>query len=170
MRATCVVSLVASVLVSVLALAFFFACRQHAVAEGLELRNVVYLVPTACVLVTCLVVVPIVAVASSLGPSRDYRVAGCAVACALALMPAMLFTSFRLELPEGSARSDGSIEVVTRPWFGVPTVQRACGSCPTNPRLRLGLLRPEKLGWSAPASPPERSSPSTPRRARSSWR
>ncbi|WP_418252929.1 hypothetical protein [Gordonibacter urolithinfaciens] len=124
-RATCVVSLVASVLVSVLALAFFFACRQHAVAEGLELRNVVYLVPTACVLVTCLVVVPIVAVASSLGPSRDYRVAGCAVACALALMPAMLFTSFRLELPEGSARSDGSIEVVTRPWFGVPTVQRA---------------------------------------------
>ena len=48
LRAVCVVVLVASVVASVLSLAFFFACRHYAIEQGLELRNVVYSVPSAC--------------------------------------------------------------------------------------------------------------------------
>ena len=60
LRAACIALLVGSVGVSVCALAFFFACQKQAAAQGLELRNIVYDIPTACVLVTCFVAIPFV--------------------------------------------------------------------------------------------------------------
>lgn len=141
-------TLICSILASALSLAFFVACSLHAEAEGLMLRNLVYLVPMACVLATCLVVVPLVVTLALVGPSRNRRLAGFAVLGALILLPAMLLTSFRLEYPEGPVRSDGSIEVVTRPLFGVPTVQRALPEGPFFMRIMPDKPVP------APAAPP----------------
>ena len=47
LRAACIALLVGSVGVSVCALAFFFVCQKQAAAQGLELRNIVYDIPTA---------------------------------------------------------------------------------------------------------------------------
>ena len=90
LRTACIAVLVVSVAVSVAALAFFLACRQYAFSQGLALRNVVYDVPTFCVLATCFVAIPFAAIGAAAGPSKDYRIAGYAVLCALALLPVML--------------------------------------------------------------------------------
>lgn len=94
-----VVALAVSVGASVLALTFFFACRHHALVQGLDLRNIVFEIPSVCIVLTCFVVVPVVAVGAARSPERDYQVAGCAVLCALALMVAQFFTVFRLDAP-----------------------------------------------------------------------
>lgn len=76
LRAACIALLVGSVGVSVCALAFFFVCQKQAAAQGLELRNIVYDIPTACVLVTCFVAIPFVLVGTLRGSGKDYRLAG----------------------------------------------------------------------------------------------
>lgn len=135
LRTACIVVLVASVGVSVCALVFFFACYKQAMAQGLVLRNVVYDVPTACVLVTCFVVIPFAAFETARGPNRDYRVAGCAVLCALVLLPTMLFSTARLDVPEETELDDGRIEVVTPVWLDKPRVEHATPEGPLFMRM-----------------------------------
>lgn len=113
LRTACIAVLVVSVGVSVAALAFFFACRQYAFSQGLALRNVVYEIPSVCIIVTCFVVVPVVAVGAARSLIKDYRLAGCAVLCALALVVALFFTVFRLDAPQEAVLPDGTIEVTT---------------------------------------------------------
>ncbi|WP_080797172.1 hypothetical protein [Arabiibacter massiliensis] len=120
-----VVALVVSVGASALALAFFLACRHYALSQGLDLRNVVYEIPSVCILLTCFVVIPIVAVGAARCPSKDYQVTGCAVLCALALMVALFFTVFRLSAPEEAVLSDGTIEVTTPVWLDKSRVTHA---------------------------------------------
>ena len=121
----CIVVLVVSAGISVAALAFFFACRGQAAAQGLELRRVVYDVPTICVFLTCFVAIPFAAIGAAAGPSKDYRVAGCAALCALVLLPTALFSTVRLAPPEETELDDGRIEVVTPVWLDKPRVRYA---------------------------------------------
>ncbi|MRX81284.1 hypothetical protein [Eggerthella guodeyinii] len=125
LRAACIVVLVVSAGISVAALAFFFACRGQAAAQGLELRRVVYDVPTICVFLTCFVAIPFAAIGAAAGPSKDYRVAGCAALCALVLLPTALFSTVRLAPPEETELDDGRIEVVTPVWLDKPRVRYA---------------------------------------------
>lgn len=120
-----VVALVASVGASVLAIAFFFLCRHYALSQGLGLRNIVYEIPSVCILATCFVVVPVVAVGAARCPSKDYQVAGCAVLSALVLMIALFFTVFRLDAPEEAVLPDGTIEVTTPVWLDKSRVTHA---------------------------------------------
>ena len=125
LRAACIAVLVVSAGISVAALAFFFACRGQAAAQGLELRRVVYDVPTICVFLTCFVAIPFAAIGAAAGPSKDYRVAGCAALCALVLLPTALFSTVRLAPPEETELDDGRIEVVTPVWLDKPRVRYA---------------------------------------------
>lgn len=125
LHTACIVVLVVSAGVSVAALAFFFVCHKQAAAQGLALRNVVYDVPTVCVLATCFVAIPFAAIGAAAGPSKDYRVAGCAALCALVLLPTALFSTVRLAPPEETELDDGRIEVVTPVWLDKPRVQYA---------------------------------------------
>ena len=135
LRTACIAVLVVSVAVSVAALAFFLACRQYAFSQGLALRNVVYDVPTFCVLATCFVAIPFAAKGAAAGPSKDYRIAGYAVLCALVLLPVMLFSSARLDVPEETELPDGTIEVVTPVWLDKPRVRYAVPEGPLFMRL-----------------------------------
>ena len=134
-RAACIAVLVGSVGVSVCALAFFFVCQKQAAAQGLELRNIVYDIPTACVLVTCFVAIPFVLVGTLRGSGKDYRLAGYAALCAIALLPTMLSSTFRLEPPEETYLGGGAIEVVTPEWFDTPRVEYATSEGPLFMRM-----------------------------------
>ena len=127
--------LVGSVGVSVCALAFFFVCQKQAAAQGLELRNIVYDIPTACVLVTCFVAIPFVLVGTLRGSGKDYRLAGYAALCAIVLLPVMLLSTFRLESPEETDLGGGAIEVVTPEWFDTPRVEYATSEGPLFMRM-----------------------------------
>ena len=125
LRTVCIVVLVASVALSALSLVFFFGCRHYAIAQGLNLRNVVYSVPSICVLLTCFVVVPFVGVEAASGSGKDYRVTGYAVLSALVLFAVMFSATFRLEPPEEVVLGDGSIKVTTPVWLDKPRVAYA---------------------------------------------
>ena len=135
LRAACIALLVGSVGVSVCALAFFFVCQKQAAAQGLELRNIVYDIPTACVLVTCFVAIPFVLVGTLRGSGKDYRLAGYAALCAIVLLPVMLLSTFRLESPEETDLGGGAIEVVTPEWFDTPRVEYATSEGPLFMRM-----------------------------------
>ncbi|WP_101722693.1 hypothetical protein [Eggerthella timonensis] len=135
LRTACIAVLVVPVGVSVAALAFFFACRQYAFSQGLALRNVVYEMPTFCVLATCFVAIPFAAIGAAAGPRKDYRVAGCGALCALVLLPVMLFSSARLDVPEETELPDGTIEVVTPVWLDKPRVRYAVPESPLFMRM-----------------------------------
>lgn len=135
LRTACIAVLVVSVAVSVLSLAFFFICYKQAMTQGLVMRNVVYDVPTFCVLATCFVAIPFAAIGAAAGPGKDYRIAGYAVLCALVLLPVMLFSSARLDVPEETELPDGTIEVVTPVWLDKPRVQHAVPEGPLFMRL-----------------------------------
>ena len=135
LRTACIAVLVVSVGVSVAALAFFFACRQYAFSQGLALRNVVYDVPTFCVLATCFVAIPFAAIGAAAGPRKDYRVAGCGAICAFVLLPIMLFSSARLDVPEETELPDGTIEVVTPVWLDKSRVRYAVPESPLFMRM-----------------------------------
>lgn len=136
LRAACIVVLVVSAGISALALAFFFACRGQAAAQGLELRRVVYDVPTICVFLTCFVAIPFAAIGAAAGPSKDYRVAGCAALCALVLLPTALFSTVRLAPPEETELDDGRIEVTKKPFlFGASTFEYATPEGPLFMRM-----------------------------------
>ena len=136
LRVACIAVLVVSVGISVAALAFFFACRGQAAAQGLELRRVVYDVPTICVFLTCFVAIPFAAIGTAAGPSKDYRVAGCAALCALVLLPTALFSTVRLAPPEETVLDDGRIEVTKKPFlFGAATFEYATPEGPLFMRM-----------------------------------
>lgn len=136
LRAACIAVLVVSAGISALALAFFFACRGQAAAQGLELRRVVYDVPTICVFLTCFVAIPFAAIGAAAGPSKDYRVAGCAALCALVLLPTALFSTVRLAPPEETELDDGRIEVTKKPFlFGASTFEYATPEGPLFMRM-----------------------------------
>ena len=135
LRTACIAVLVVSVAVSVLSLAFFFICYKQAMTQGLVMRNVVYDVPTVCVLATCFVAIPFAAIGAAVGPGKDYRVAGYGVLCVLVLLPVMLFSSARLDVPEETELPDGTIEVVTPVWLDKPRVQHAVPEGPLFMRM-----------------------------------
>lgn len=161
LRAACIVVLVVSAGISALALAFFFACRGQAAAQGLELRRVVYDVPTICVFLTCFVAIPFAAIGTAAGPSKDYRVAGCAALCALVLLPTALFSTVRLAPPEETVLDDGRIEVTKKPFlFGAATFEYATPEGPLFMRM---------LPDAREAAVPEDDAASDPGRMRSSY-
>ncbi len=135
LRTACIIVLVASAGLSALALAFFFVCAAYARAHGLEVRNVVYDVPTFCVLATCFVAIPFSAIGAAAGPSKDYRVAGYAVLCALVLLPTMLFSTARLDVPEETVQDDGTVKVVTPVWLDRDRVSYATPEGPLFMRM-----------------------------------
>ena len=93
-------------------------------------KRQVYDIPTACVLVTCFVAIPFVLAKTLRGPGKDYRLAGYAALCAIALLPTMLSSTFRLEPPEETYLGGGAIEVVTPEWFDTPRVEYATSEGP----------------------------------------
>ena len=139
----------------------FFACRGQAAAQGLELRRVVYDVPTICVFLTCFVAIPFAAIGTAAGPSKDYRVAGCAALCALVLLPTALFSTVRLAPPEETVLDDGRIEVTKKPFlFGASTFEYATPEGPLFMRM---------LPDAREAAVPEDDAASDPGRMRSSY-
>lgn len=136
LRTLSVVMLALAFAASATTLALFFGCAAYAQANGLQLRNVVYGVPSICVLLTAFVVVPFAAIEGATGEPKDYRIAGYAVLGGLVLLVVMFPATFRLEAPEEIVQDDGVIEVVTPVWLDKDRVTYADAEGPLFRRER----------------------------------
>ena len=123
---------------NVAAFAFFAVCHRLAVANGLQLMNVVYDVPMWISVISLLVVAPLCVAAALGGKPQDWRlfVLTSLFATVLALVCGACALA-RGEVPAEQVLEDGTIEVTTPVWLDK---DRAAPADPVGPLFRKWRL------------------------------